>query len=84
VYEQEFHSFSYSFRPRRSAHQAGEAFRTALVRMAGCVVEVDIPVWSTCDIQGCERVVSGVELHNDETNLVLIGRAREPVPLARP
>jgi RNA-directed DNA polymerase len=43
VYEQEFHPFSYGFRPRRSAHQACEAFRTALVRMAGgWVVEVDI------------------------------------------
>ena len=43
VYEQEFCSFSYGFRPCRSAHQACEAFRTALVGMAGgWVVEVDI------------------------------------------
>jgi len=43
VYEQSFHDFSYGFRPRRSAHQACEAFRNATVRMAGgWVLEVDI------------------------------------------
>jgi RNA-directed DNA polymerase len=43
VYEQEFHNFSYGFRPNRSAHQACEALQNTSVRMAGgWVVEVDI------------------------------------------
>ena len=43
VYEQEFHDFSYGFRPGRSAHQACEALQNATVRMAGgWVLEVDI------------------------------------------
>ncbi|MEK7371691.1 MAG: group II intron reverse transcriptase/maturase, partial [candidate division NC10 bacterium] len=43
VYEQEFHDFSYGFRPGRSAHQACEALQNASVRMAGgWVLEVDI------------------------------------------
>ena len=43
VYEQEFHDFSYGFRPRRSAHQASQALQTAAVRMAGgWVLEVDV------------------------------------------
>ncbi|MEK7836686.1 MAG: reverse transcriptase domain-containing protein, partial [candidate division NC10 bacterium] len=43
VYEQEFHDFSYGFRPRRSAHQACEALQNAAVKMAGgWVLEVDI------------------------------------------
>jgi group II intron reverse transcriptase/maturase len=43
VYEEEFHDFSYGFRPARSALEACEAFRRAAVRMAGgWVVEVDI------------------------------------------
>jgi RNA-directed DNA polymerase len=43
VYEQEFHDFSYGFRPRRSAHQACEALQNATVRMAGgWVLDVDI------------------------------------------
>lgn len=43
VYEQEFHDFSYGFRPGRSAHQALQAFRNATMRMkGGWLVEVDI------------------------------------------
>jgi group II intron reverse transcriptase/maturase len=43
IYEQEFHDFSYGFRPGRSAHQACEALQNASVRMAGgWVLEVDI------------------------------------------
>lgn len=43
LYEQEFHDFSYGFRPRRSAHDACEALQNATVKMAGgWVLEVDI------------------------------------------
>jgi RNA-directed DNA polymerase len=43
VYEQEFHDFSYGFRPGRSAHQALETLRNAACEMAGgWLVEVDI------------------------------------------
>jgi len=43
VYEQEFHDFSYGFRPGRSAHQALQAIRNASWRMkGGWLVEVDI------------------------------------------
>jgi group II intron reverse transcriptase/maturase len=43
VYEEEFHDFSYGFRPGRSAHQACEALQNTSVRMAGgWVLEVDI------------------------------------------
>lgn len=43
VYEQEFHDFSYGFRPGRSALQAVEAVQNAAWRMGGgWLVEVDI------------------------------------------
>jgi group II intron reverse transcriptase/maturase len=43
VYEQEFHDFSYGFRPGRSAHQALQTLRTAAWRMrGGWLVKVDI------------------------------------------
>jgi len=43
VYEQEFHDFSYGFRPGRSQHMALRAVQNAAWRMAGgWVVEVDI------------------------------------------
>ncbi|HYT86966.1 MAG TPA: group II intron reverse transcriptase/maturase [Burkholderiales bacterium] len=43
IYEQEFHDFSYGFRPGRSAHQACEVLQNTTVRMAGgWVLEVDI------------------------------------------
>jgi len=43
IYEQEFHDFSYGFRPGRSAHQACEVLQNTAVKMAGgWVLEVDI------------------------------------------
>jgi len=43
VYEQDFLDCSYGFRPGRSAHQARDAVRNAIVPMAGgWIVEVDI------------------------------------------
>jgi RNA-directed DNA polymerase len=43
IYEQDFHDCSYGFRPRRSAHQALEAFWQQMMAMrGGWVVEVDI------------------------------------------
>lgn len=43
VYEQEFHDFSYGFRPRRSAHQALDRLREITNTMrTGWVLEVDI------------------------------------------
>jgi RNA-directed DNA polymerase len=43
IYEQEFHSGSYGFRPGRSAHAALEALRTSIMSMGGgWVLEVDI------------------------------------------
>jgi RNA-directed DNA polymerase len=43
VYEQDFLDCSYGFRPGRSAHQALDALREAMVRIAGgWVIEVDI------------------------------------------
>jgi len=43
VYEQEFHDFSYGFRPGRSAHQASRALDSAAMRMGGgWVLEVDV------------------------------------------
>jgi group II intron reverse transcriptase/maturase len=43
VYEQDFHAFSYGFRPGRSAHQALDELRqTAMDVHGGWVVEVDI------------------------------------------
>jgi retron-type reverse transcriptase len=43
IYEQDFHDFSYGFRPRRSAHQALETLQNSLAKMAGgWVLEVDL------------------------------------------
>ena len=43
IYEQDFLDCSYGFRPKRSAHQALESFRTALMKHhGGWVLEVDI------------------------------------------
>jgi RNA-directed DNA polymerase len=43
VYEQEFHDFSYGFRPGRSAHQACRTLDSAAMRMGGgWVLEVDV------------------------------------------
>ena len=43
VYEEDFHDFSYGFRPRRSAHDALEALqRTTTMMGGGFILEVDI------------------------------------------
>jgi len=43
VYEQDFHCFSYGFRPGRSAHQALDELREAAMKLHGrWVVEVDV------------------------------------------
>jgi len=43
IYEQEFHDFSYGFRPGRSPHQAVDAVQNAAWRLhGGWIVEVDI------------------------------------------
>lgn len=43
IYEQDFHSFSYGFRPKRSAHQALDALRGSAMELhGGWVVEVDV------------------------------------------
>lgn len=43
VYEQEFHDFSYGFRPGRSAHQACRRIDSAVMRKnGGWVLEVDV------------------------------------------
>jgi len=43
VYEQDFMDSSYGFRPKRTAHQALESFRSELMEMrGGWVVEIDI------------------------------------------
>jgi group II intron reverse transcriptase/maturase len=60
VYEEEFHDFSYGFRPGRSAHQACEAIQNALVKMAGgWVVEVDIKkFFDTLDHEQLRQILS--------------------------
>ena len=43
VYEQDFFSYSYGFRPGRSAHQAlGDVLQGLMEMGGGCVLEVDI------------------------------------------
>jgi RNA-directed DNA polymerase len=43
IYEQDFKPFSYGFRPGRSAHQALEDLRQALMKSGGgWILEVDI------------------------------------------
>ena len=60
VYEQEFHDFSYGFRPGRSAHGACEALRNATMRMAGgWVLEVDIrKFFDTLDHEHLRQILS--------------------------
>ena len=69
VYEQEFHDFSYGFRPGRSALQACEAFQSEVMRSAGgWVLEVDIRKFFDTLDHGClqeilrQRVRDGVIL----------------------
>ncbi|MBI4494451.1 MAG: group II intron reverse transcriptase/maturase [Chloroflexi bacterium] len=42
IFEADFRASSYGFRPKRSAHQAGEALRQAVNRGANWVVDADI------------------------------------------
>ena len=60
VYEQEFHDFSYGFRPRRSAHQACEAVWNTTMRLAGgWVLEVDIKkFFDTLDHEHLRQILS--------------------------
>lgn len=60
VYEQEFHHFSYGFRPRRSAHQALGAFWKATMDMGGgWVLEVDIKkFFDTLDHERLREILS--------------------------
>jgi group II intron reverse transcriptase/maturase len=60
IYEQDFHSFSYGFRPGRSAHQALDAFRDRMMEMGGgWVVEVDISkFFDTIDHGQLREIVS--------------------------
>jgi RNA-directed DNA polymerase len=60
VYEEEFHPFSYGFRPGRSAHQACDALYDASVGMAGgWVLEVDIKkFFDTLDHEHLREILS--------------------------
>jgi group II intron reverse transcriptase/maturase len=43
IYEREFHSFSYGFRPGRNPHQALETLRSEVIPMGGCwIIDADI------------------------------------------
>ena len=59
IYEQEFLDCSYGFRPRRSAHQALEAVRSATMSIGGgWVVEVDIQAFfDTLDPDALQEIV---------------------------
>ena len=74
IYEEEFHDFSYGFRPRRSAHDACEALQNATVKMAGgWVLEVDIAkFFDTLDHQHL-RTILGQRVR-DGVILRLIGK----------
>ena len=60
IYEEEFHDFSYGFRPNRSAHQACEALQNITVKMAGgWVLEVDIKkFFDTLDHERLREILS--------------------------
>ena len=74
VYEQEFHDFSYGFRPGRSAHQACEALQNASVKMAGgWVLEVDIrKFFDTLDHEQLRQILG--QRVRDGVILRLIGK----------
>jgi group II intron reverse transcriptase/maturase len=74
VYEQEFHDFSYGFRPGRSAHQACEALQNATVKMAGgWVLEVDIKkFFDTLDHEHLRQILG--QRVRDGVILRLIGK----------
>jgi group II intron reverse transcriptase/maturase len=60
IYEEEFHDFSYGFRPNRSAHQACEALQNITVKMAGgWILEVDIKkFFDTLDHERLREILS--------------------------
>jgi RNA-directed DNA polymerase len=89
VYEQEFHDFSYGFRPRRSAHDACEALQNATVKMAGgWVLEVDIEkFFDALDHEQLRRILG--QRVRDGAILRLIGKwlnagVMEGIELSRP
>lgn len=74
VYEQEFHDFSYGFRPGRSAHQALQTLRTAAWRMkGGWLVEVDIKQFFDTVDHAHLRTILGQRI-GDGVLLRLIGK----------
>lgn len=74
IYEQEFHDFSYGFRPGRSAHDACDALQQATVKMAGgWVLEVDIKkFFDTLDHEHLRTILS--QRVRDGAILRLIGK----------
>jgi RNA-directed DNA polymerase len=74
VYEQEFHDFSFGFRPGRSAHQALQTLRTAAWRMkGGWLVEVDIKQFFDTVDHAHLRAILGQRI-GDGVLLRLIGK----------
>ena len=74
VYEQEFHDFSFGFRPGRSAHQALQALRTAAWRMkGGWLVEDDIKQFFDTVDHAHLRTILGQRI-GDGVLLRLIGK----------
>jgi len=74
VYEEEFHDFSYGFRPGRTAHQAVGAIRNAGWSMAGgWVVEIDIRKFFDSVDHAALREVLGRRI-GDQVLLRLIGK----------
>jgi group II intron reverse transcriptase/maturase len=74
IYEEEFHDFSYGFRPNLSAHQACEALQNITVKMAGgWVLEVDIKkFFDTLDHERLREILS--QRVRDGVILRLIGK----------
>jgi RNA-directed DNA polymerase len=74
VYEEEFHSFSYGFRPSRSAHQACDALWKATMDMGGgWILEVDIKsFFDTLDHGALRQILS--QRIRDGVILRLIGK----------
>jgi group II intron reverse transcriptase/maturase len=74
VYEEEFHDFSFGFRPGRSAHDACEALQHETVKMAGgWILEVDIRQFFDTLDHGLLRDILGRRVR-DGTILRLIGK----------
>ena len=74
VYETSFHDCSYGFRPGRSAHQALDALRDAMMAMhGGWIVEVDIKkFFDTLDHRWLQQIVR--QRIRDGVLLRLIGK----------